>query len=381
VTAFDLRFVPLDEFIAVDEPGAEPLLGDADEALIPEGSIVVAYGDGGAGKTTLSIDLLLHLAAGDDWLGITVRQSARVALIENEGPRALFRRKLKRKRAGWGGSELGNCVIVLDEPWASFSFREDVDRELISVAIRELEIDVIAIGPVTAAGMIGAGTIQEVREFVSLVEQVIANSGRNVTFILIHHEGKSGTISGAWEGVCDTLLHVLGRGHGRTDVRIEKARWASEYHGTLLELAWADGDGFTLKDKPDDEQTAEMIVAFVAQHPGTGWGKVEDATPGIARQARNNLRDTLLRDGALVNIAKDEGGRDVLLDHVREGHRARLYLPSDQPLREAGADAERIALAWVGSGSPQPLRAPRSIGGADVGAADSHPSELPWEES
>ena len=31
------------------------------------------YGDGGAGKTTLAIDLAFHLAAGEDWLGIPVR--------------------------------------------------------------------------------------------------------------------------------------------------------------------------------------------------------------------------------------------------------------------------------------------------------------------
>ena len=53
--AYDNRWasVTLDEFAAVDEPGADAILGDADSALIPEGGDAMVYGDGGVGKTTL----------------------------------------------------------------------------------------------------------------------------------------------------------------------------------------------------------------------------------------------------------------------------------------------------------------------------------------
>ena len=40
--------------------------------MLPEDGDVMIYGDGGASKTTLTIDLGCHLAAGDDWLGIPV---------------------------------------------------------------------------------------------------------------------------------------------------------------------------------------------------------------------------------------------------------------------------------------------------------------------
>ena len=46
--------------------------GTPGRSLIPEGGDVMIYGDGGASKTTLGIDLACHLAAGDDWLGIAV---------------------------------------------------------------------------------------------------------------------------------------------------------------------------------------------------------------------------------------------------------------------------------------------------------------------
>jgi hypothetical protein len=57
-----LRVVPVNEFAAVDEPSAEPLLGDEQNTVLSAGGALVVYGDGGAGKTTLELDLVFHLA-------------------------------------------------------------------------------------------------------------------------------------------------------------------------------------------------------------------------------------------------------------------------------------------------------------------------------
>ena len=94
----DLTIVSLDAFVRVEEEGASALVGTPDAALIPEGGDVMFYGDGGAGKTSLAVDLGCHLAAGDAWLGMPVARPVAVAIVENEGPRPLFRAKLKRKR-------------------------------------------------------------------------------------------------------------------------------------------------------------------------------------------------------------------------------------------------------------------------------------------
>jgi hypothetical protein len=329
--AFDLRVVTLAEFAAVDEPGADALLGDGDGVLIPRSGVVTFYGDGGAGKTTLSLDMLLHLAAGDDWLGVRVPRPARVLVIENEGPRALFRAKLRRRLAAWQGSSLDDRVSVLEHPWALFDFTEPDHADALADVIREREIDVVVVGPVTSAGMREAGTITEVRDFEAIVRSVGVRSGRPVTFALIHHANKSGQVSGAWEGVGDTLLHVMGQGHGKTRVYVQKARWSSAHHGTTMNLLWADGDGFILDDKPEqtDEVIAEQILGVVAACPGIGWTRVEHATPGVNNQRRRGIRDTLLRNGQLVNVGKAAEGHEALLDHVPSRLPARLHLPAD----------------------------------------------------
>ena len=243
--------VTLEDFVAVDEPGATPLLGDEEGALIAEGSDVMVYGDGGAGKTTLLFDLAFHLAAGRDWLGFPIARPARVLLIENEGPRPLLRNKLKRKLEAWDGPALDGRVSVFEEPWGRFSFAELAWRTQLADTVRDRKVDVIIAGPLTRLGMDTAGTLQEVAAFMRLVDEVRQGSGRSLTPIIAHHENKGGAVSGAWEGAGDTLLHVQAAGNGHTVVFIAKARWASAHHHKTLKLAWTDGEGFELEGDRD----------------------------------------------------------------------------------------------------------------------------------
>ena len=76
-----VRIVTAQEFAAIEEPGADPLLGEPGGPVIPEGGDVLLYGDGGASKTTLGIDLACHLAAGDPWLGIAIARAVKIGLI------------------------------------------------------------------------------------------------------------------------------------------------------------------------------------------------------------------------------------------------------------------------------------------------------------
>jgi hypothetical protein len=151
--------VTAEDFAAVDEPGAAALLGSEDNAVITEDSDVMLFGDGGSGKTTMGLDISCHFAAGDDWIAITVAKSARVLLIENEGPRPRFRRKVKRKLEAWSGSELDGRLHVLEDPWGGFSYADPTWRQTLADVVRELEIDVVIVGPLTASGMEAAGTL------------------------------------------------------------------------------------------------------------------------------------------------------------------------------------------------------------------------------
>ena len=225
------------------------------------------YGDGGAGKTTLMIDLGLHLAAGDDWLGIPIGRAVRVAIVENEGPRPLFRAKLRRKLDAWKGSPLEDRLLLLEDPWSRVSLDDPAVRDALAAKVAELELDALLVGPVTRSGMNEAGTLQQVRDYADLLGEVRAASGRRVTFLLAHHENRGGQVSGAWEGAVDTLFHVQAQGNGQTRLYVQKARWSPEHHKQKLQLAWADGEGFDVleSEERDDNTIADEILALRAR--------------------------------------------------------------------------------------------------------------------
>ena len=260
------------------------------------------YGDGGAGKTTLTIDLACHLAAGDDWLGIPIPNAVNVLLIEREGPRPLLRRKARRKLDGWTGSELEGRVRVWEAPWATFTFADAGARRELADLIRSEAIDVVIVGPLNRVGMDEAGTLQEVRDFTELVRDTRQLAGRPVAVLLIHHENKGGKVSGAWEGAGDTLIHVQAQGHGHTRLHIQKARWASSYHGQTLHLRWADGEGFELEDEGParPERVWNDIAEYVRAHGGCSWNEVDGAISGT-REYLAQRRNWMLADGLLVN--------------------------------------------------------------------------------
>lgn len=284
-----LDVATLEEFVAIEEPGAASLLGDPDEVLIPENGDVMIYGDGGVGKTTLCIDAAFHLAAGAPWLGIPVARPIRILLVENEGPRPLFRRKLRRKRDNWNGDPVDERLLIVEVPWAELSFADQNAQQLLAQTIRQHTIDLVIAGPVTRSGMNEAGTLQQIREFMDLVAQVRKLASRPVTFLLVHHENKGGQVSGAWEGSGDTLLHVQGQGNGRTRLHVQKARWSSKYHATALNLIWADGESFVLDEARIRDLEQELTEAFTSDNR---WRTARESA-GLIGANQDHVRDSL----------------------------------------------------------------------------------------
>ena len=331
-----LLLTPVVVFAEVNEPTALPLLGSADETVIPVGGDVIAYGTGGAGKTTLSLDAAFHLAAGESWLGMDVPRPMRVAVIENEGPRGQFRLKLRRKLAAWNGNraELDEDMFVMEEPWGGFTFADERHRQYLADALNERACELLLCGPVSTVGMIGGGTPDEINAFVGLIAELRYLLNDPLAVWLIHHENRSGQVSGAWERVPDALCHVTSRGNGHTRVFWQKARWSAEHHGTTMHLAWTDAYGFEIEEAPvaaTPERQHEQIEEHVLGHGGCGWTDVKDAVPGQAKQLVA-IRDRMLADGTLVNLGS---GRAFKL-----WHRSDPALPMDAVAEKAREQQE-----------------------------------------
>ena len=292
-------------FAAIDEPGADPLVVSGDGCVIPVGGFLLKYGAGGDGKTTLALDWAVRWASGESWLGVLdPARPLRILLVENEGPRPEFRRKVRRRlQAGHG---LERRMHVLAEPWATLTLREESHRQRFASLLKE--VDLVVAGPLSALGTEGGGTLDEIREFEGFMRSVRELAGSPVAFLLIHHENRSGQVSGAWERAPDTLVHVQAEGHGRTRVHWEKVRWCSELHKTTTHLIWAAGDTFTVEEREEitEDTMVEEILAAVGELSGGSWTKIRPSVRGNDAE-KAAVRDRLLLDGSLVNTATREG--------------------------------------------------------------------------
>lgn len=300
-----LQFARADEFVAVEEPASEPLASDGEGgAVIPAAGFVLVYGDGGAGKTTLVNDLVVHMAAGRDWLSlVTPSRPLRVCVIENEGPRPMFREKLKRK-FDFGWQEAAAAIFVLETPWQGFDFRRESQRDDLVAFVNNEKIDLLVAAPVARIGMEGGGTLDEIGTFVALLADIQRRTESALAVLLVHHQNRAGQVSGAWEGLPDSLVHVQAQGHGRTRVYWQKLRWSSRLHGTSTTLLWADGDAFTVEEREQvsEDTIAADILAAATELPGGSWTKIRDKVKGNAVEIAE-VRDRLLKEGALVNTA------------------------------------------------------------------------------
>jgi hypothetical protein len=336
----------LREFTETDEPAAAALLGTDENALIPENGDVMIYGDGGAGKTTLGIDLVFHLAAGRDWIGIPVPRECRVLLIENEGPRPQLRRKLKRKRKVWK-DDLGDRLRVYEQPWGKFSLADEAWRQELAQQIIASEIDVLIAGPLARIGMDEAGNLQQVREFAEKIADLREWCGRPLVVILVHHENKAGDVSGAWEGFGDTLLHVKAAGNGHTIVTVQKARWDPERHRTTIKLAWTTGEGFAPEGGERDLE-AEIVKL---------------------------LLDLKWRTTKQIAASEEKGGIGANIDAVKEvldSHPERFKSCTGEAAKALGRQA--TAILWGVSQSPETPETPAvSAGEGGAGVSGDSP--------
>jgi hypothetical protein len=306
------------QFIADTEETPEAAVGQPGETLLPFGGLLIMGGEGGASKTTLTLDAAAHLASGTTWLGFPVPRPLRILIIENEGPRPQFRDKLRAKTASWTGNPWADNVHVLTDPWASFSFARPADRRFLTDLAADLHLDLVIADPLDSLGIEGAGTPEDVRGFIAHLKACgMHNPEKPLAFWLLHHFNKAGGVSvvqklsGAWGGHPDAILGVeLGDGQ-TTILKWGKLRHATPPKSKTTVLTWnLDTRGFTIVESKE-AATEETLTARIVEYLETSDGEpqsqtaIEQGVEGTAKQIR-----------ALVRLLATEKGGNVLAKAV-----------------------------------------------------------------
>lgn len=296
------------DFISCLEDLPEALIGTPEQALLPMGGDLMLFGAGGSSKTSLTNDAIAHLCSGTRWLDLVVSRPLRVLMVENEGPRAYARLKLRKKNEGWNGSPWLHNLVVWTNPWGGMTFASKEHREALAQIIADERIDVLVVGPLATLGIEGGGTSDEIEKWRSLVAEVRNLCPRPFALWIIHHENKAGDESGAWSRPTDTLIQVSVKENGRTFLYFKKCRWSSELHQTRETLLWEGGDGFRLETPRATRDYAAEVLAVLSDQWMTksavkkeSKARDEHVTPALASlvtmgkvETRNGPKNSLL---------------------------------------------------------------------------------------
>jgi hypothetical protein len=292
----EYEFGDLDDFLEHPFPKAEPLLGEPGQIYLAVGSLLLVYGADGSAKSTWTIDGIAHLAAGRDWLGLPVPRPVRFCIIENEGPPSLFQAKLEEKIATWDGDPWRHNVFIYRGPWGEFSFADADARSALTDFCDEHEIDVVAANPTLGLGAAASGRPDETQQFVDWLVACGLKTTR--AFWLLHHENKSGAISGDWGRHPDAKVQLQADGNRpRTKLIWEKTRWAtlpSDEQPKACILEWiTDTKGYTVVETDSvgasDSELEQRIADFLTEHPWSSTRAVWDGVSGTNERIRKLL--------------------------------------------------------------------------------------------
>jgi hypothetical protein len=280
--------LPIHEFVALECPTVEPLIVDTDgRPVIAQHSLTLLGALGGAGKTTLFVELALHLAAGVDYLCFSIPAPVSVLLIENEGPEEMFALKLEEKLATFP-HPLKARVHVCTIDWGAFTLGDDQMRQRLREELAEYQYDLVFGDPLDSLGIEGVGSPEDTRKFFALMKETGLH--KSVSWWLNTHPRKEETkealneIAGAWGGKPDAVLLLKMLADDRSQVRFPKLRWAKRGKRPAILLAFdvaTETFTFLAEEEEVDRDYLAEIVALLADGEWRTVREIADKDDGI----------------------------------------------------------------------------------------------------
>lgn len=300
-------FTPLKVFLAEEEIAPPALWGTEEHSILVQGGLGLFAGRPGVGKTTFIVDLTVHLAAGIAYPPVDpdrppknvepwpVWRPLKIALIENEGPRAPFRDKVRRKLESFPHADVAvENITVQTRRWGAFTFADPALFEDMLAELDEDRIDLVIGDPLGNLGTEGVGSPDETGRFVQRLRG--AGLGTMRAFLLIHHfrtrterdEDELSRVSGAWGQHPDALITLANTGsEAEALLTIAKLRWSTAElpKPAILGRVFARA-GFELQGLADDETMLEPKLVRALEErriEGRGWATSTELAKAIGK--------------------------------------------------------------------------------------------------
>lgn len=307
------------------------------KGVIPKAELIVLYGESGAGKSFVALDLAAAIAQGLEWRGRKVKQG-RVVYVAAEGATG-FRKRLKAyaRARGIAVADLDECLFVVD---AAPNLMIKDDALDLCKAIQACGKVVMVVIDTLAQTMPGANENagEDVGKALQHCKGIHRATGAAV--LLVHHAGKDAS-KGArgWSGLraaCDAELEVSKTDEGR---KIKSTKEKDDQDG----LEW----GFSLArvvldlDEDGDEITSCAVVEAAVPPPSkkSGAGSNKNTGKWAARvlQALGELtqaQTTGIERKAVLDLvvarSPEEGDTTGRIRRQRASHALKQLLEDDE---------------------------------------------------
>ena len=311
----ECSFVTLREFQGNTFPPSESLMGvgRAGTNLLPRTGWVMPWGPEGSGKTSIVDDLVMHAAAGREWVGYPTSRPLRFVLVANEGVPGGLQDKLAEKLETWDGDTrpILDGIALYRSPWGEFTLQNKRMLHHLRDFARDFGADYAGLDPLHTVGTVGAGAPKETEEFKHLLREL--GLWKSLGVITVHHSNKAGMISGDWGRHPDTLIRLEKDGaRPATKYTLQKARPADPLELNVVQtLEW-----ITETRSYHRVQVAATPKAVGAQNRSN---VLDAVTEGLTTVAEIATRTGLSDRTVTAHLKKLAEGRQLTLDEGAKG--------------------------------------------------------------
>lgn len=278
---------------------------------LPDSSVNMVYGESGAGKTFLTLDMACCIASGQPWHGHKTKAGI-VVYMAGEGNYGL-----RQRVTAWCRQ---NNVTDLDNLLIS-NKAVDIDSPAIAAqiinAIREITSDDVAAIFIDTVNNHMSGDENSAKDTRNMLNACqIVSRALNSSICLNHHTGHSvdsknrARGSSAWKASLDASILVM-KVDSSIEVSCTKMKDAEPpepFFGKLssVDLGWLDEDGetitgavFTLEDNPPTKKDKKdtKTDGFRKIWENAWWSSGAEVINGQPYLSRSALKEKLIRDG------------------------------------------------------------------------------------